>query len=167
MRLVGREVCMGWLPGDGFNETGEMCGKTKAAAPCIAKYRECGPRRGRKATGQAVLFLTWILAWSFNGGVSGTGVGGEFLVTLLLVILLHGLKSASHRRGRRLEYPRALRTCPALKISCLEPQQVAAHRHRVSRPLKKGENIAFLYRSYEQRKALQYSNACATNRWKS
>src|SRR5580704_18951275 len=32
MRLVGREVRMGWLPGDGFNETGEMCGKTKAAA---------------------------------------------------------------------------------------------------------------------------------------
>jgi hypothetical protein len=69
------------------------------------------------SAGLAALFFVW----SFGCGVGGTSVGDEFLVTLLLVILLHLLKSVSKGGNRRVEYPRALRTCPALKSPCFDP----------------------------------------------
>lgn len=76
----------------------------------------------------------------------------EFLVTVTLVILFHLFKCVSIGRIRRMEHPRALRTSPALKIPSFSPHEFASHRQRISRPLKKGEDIGFLYRSYEQRR---------------
>jgi len=65
--------------------------------------------------------------WSFGSGMGGTDVGNEFLVTMLLVILLHGIESASNRWRRGVEYPCALRTSPALKIIGFGPDEFSAH----------------------------------------
>src|SRR5580704_660964 len=60
-------------------------------------------RLALRRVGQSGLFFVY----SFGRAVGGTSVGGEFLVTLLLVILLHLLKRVSNGGDRRVEYPRA------------------------------------------------------------
>lgn len=72
-------------------------------------------------------------------------MGCEVPVALLLVILLHLLESASYGRGRRVEYPSALRTTPALEIrSFFCPDEFTTHARRIPKPLKKGEDIGFI-----------------------
>src|ERR1700722_11712763 len=90
--------------------------------------------------------------WSLVYGVGRTGVGNEVLVTVMLVILLHLLKSVSNGGSRWVEDPRAVRTSPALKVGCFDPYELSTHGQSISRRLKKGDNIGFLYRSYEQRR---------------
>jgi hypothetical protein len=57
----------------------------------------------------------------------GTEVGNEFLVSMLLVILLHGIESVSNGGRRGIEYPCALRTTPAVKIIGFGPDEFSTH----------------------------------------
>src|ERR1700730_1086419 len=60
--------------------------------------------------------------------VLGADMRCELFVALLFVVRLHLFNGVANNRPRRLERPRAFLACPALKILCFHPYQLATHR---------------------------------------